>query len=228
MKIKKGDGSSSSPARTAASRARSSRSTRAEPRHRRGRQPRQEAHQGRPDRARRQDRRHRDVEAPIHVSNVMVVDAGRQGRPASATAATTRRQERARARAGPGRTSDDRQHRRPRRTAPRLKKRYRAEIVAGAEEQFGFANVMQVPGLVKIVVNMGVGEAARDAKLIDGAVRDLTADHRPEAAGPEGPQVDRPVQAARGHADRRASHAARRPHVGVPRPAAVARAAAHP
>ncbi len=45
---------------------------------------------------------------------------------------------------------------------------------------------MQIPGLVKIVVNMGVGEAARDAKLIDGAVRDLDHDHRPEAAGRAG------------------------------------------
>jgi large subunit ribosomal protein L5 len=57
--------------------------------------------------------------------------------------------------------------------APRLKERYRSEIVAKLKEQFDFANPMQVPGLVKIVVNMGVGDAARDAKLIDGAVRDL-------------------------------------------------------
>ena len=58
---------------------------------------------------------------------------------------------------------------------PRLKARYRNEIVAKLREQYNYANPMQVPGLVKIVVNMGVGEAARDAKLIDGAVRDLTA-----------------------------------------------------
>jgi large subunit ribosomal protein L5 len=57
---------------------------------------------------------------------------------------------------------------------PRLKTRYRAEIVPVLNEQFGYSNPMQVPGLVKIVVNMGVGAAARDAKLIDGAVRDLT------------------------------------------------------
>jgi large subunit ribosomal protein L5 len=57
--------------------------------------------------------------------------------------------------------------------APRLKERYRSEIVAALKEQFNYANPMQVPGLVKIVVNMGVGDAARDAKLIDGAVRDL-------------------------------------------------------
>ncbi len=56
---------------------------------------------------------------------------------------------------------------------PRLKTRYRESIVAQLREQFGYTNPMQVPGLVKIVVNMGVGEAARDAKLIEGAVRDL-------------------------------------------------------
>jgi large subunit ribosomal protein L5 len=57
--------------------------------------------------------------------------------------------------------------------APRLKERYRAEIRDQLQEQFSYGNVMQIPGVVKVVVNMGVGEAARDAKLIDGAVRDL-------------------------------------------------------
>ncbi|MGH3456862.1 50S ribosomal protein L5 [Aeromicrobium sp.] len=59
--------------------------------------------------------------------------------------------------------------------APRLKTRYREEILPALREDFGYQNVMQVPGLTKIVVNMGVGEAARDSKLIEGAVRDLTA-----------------------------------------------------
>jgi large subunit ribosomal protein L5 len=57
---------------------------------------------------------------------------------------------------------------------PRLRERYRGEIAPALREEFGYSNVMQIPGLSKIVVNMGVGEAARDAKLIDGAVRDLT------------------------------------------------------
>ena len=57
---------------------------------------------------------------------------------------------------------------------PRLKSHYRSEILPAMREEFGYANVMQVPGLTKIVVNMGVGEAARDSKLIEGAVRDLT------------------------------------------------------
>ncbi|MBV9097540.1 MAG: 50S ribosomal protein L5 [Frankiaceae bacterium] len=63
---------------------------------------------------------------------------------------------------------------RPANAVPRLKQRYRDEIVGQLREQFGYSNVMQVPGLVKIKVNMGVGEAARDGKLIEGAVRDLT------------------------------------------------------
>ena len=58
---------------------------------------------------------------------------------------------------------------------PRLKSKYREEIVTNLRDEFKFENVMQVPGLVKIVVNMGVGEAARDSKLIDGAVKDLAA-----------------------------------------------------
>ncbi|MBC7725043.1 MAG: 50S ribosomal protein L5 [Burkholderiaceae bacterium] len=58
---------------------------------------------------------------------------------------------------------------------PRLKQKYLTEISAQLQKDFGFTNVHQVPGLVKIVVNTGVGEAARDGKIIDGAVKDLTA-----------------------------------------------------
>ena len=58
---------------------------------------------------------------------------------------------------------------------PRLKTQYREEIVPALTAEFQFPNAMQVPGLTKIVVNMGVGEAARDSKLIEGAIRDLTA-----------------------------------------------------
>jgi large subunit ribosomal protein L5 len=61
------------------------------------------------------------------------------------------------------------------RVTPRLKTRYREEIIPALRAEFEIANIMQVPGLTKIVVNMGVGEAARDSKLIEGAVKDLTA-----------------------------------------------------
>ena len=60
-------------------------------------------------------------------------------------------------------------------TLPRLKSIYRNEIVAEMQKQFNYANPMQVPGLTKIVINMGVGAAAKDGKLIEGAIRDLTA-----------------------------------------------------
>ncbi len=61
----------------------------------------------------------------------------------------------------------------PERVSPRLRARYRSEVRDALRERFSYPNPMQVPGLVKVVVNMGVGDAARDAKLIDGAVRDL-------------------------------------------------------
>jgi large subunit ribosomal protein L5 len=65
---------------------------------------------------------------------------------------------------------------------PRLKTRYREEIAGQLREEFGFTNPHQIPGVVKVVVNMGVGDAARDSKLIDGAVRDLATitGQRPE------------------------------------------------
>jgi len=59
-------------------------------------------------------------------------------------------------------------------TAPRLKERYKSEVTAQLQKEFNFSNKMQIPTLSKIVVNMGVGEAAKDSKLIEGAIRDLT------------------------------------------------------
>ena len=59
-------------------------------------------------------------------------------------------------------------------TKARLKARYREEIVPGLQSEFGYSNIMRVPTVTKVVVNMGVGEAARDSKLIEGAIRDLT------------------------------------------------------
>src|SRR6201991_2529779 len=67
-------------------------------------------------------------------------------------------------------------------TLPRLKQRYREEIRDGLQKEFGYGNVMQIPTVTKVVVNMGVGDAARDAKLINGAVSDLAliTGQRPE------------------------------------------------
>jgi len=63
----------------------------------------------------------------------------------------------------------------PTRELPRRLAHYRETIAPALKSEFGYANVMQVPGVVKVVVNMGVGDAAKDSKLIEGAVRDLTA-----------------------------------------------------
>ncbi|MGQ0839167.1 50S ribosomal protein L5 [Actinokineospora sp.] len=57
---------------------------------------------------------------------------------------------------------------------PRLKTRYREEITVALRDEYKYSNPMQIPGVVKVVVNMGVGDAARDGKLIEGAVRDLS------------------------------------------------------
>jgi large subunit ribosomal protein L5 len=56
---------------------------------------------------------------------------------------------------------------------PRLKARYRAEIIPALRDEFELTNIMMVPTVTKVIVNMGVGEAARDSKLIEGAIRDL-------------------------------------------------------
>ncbi len=56
---------------------------------------------------------------------------------------------------------------------PRLKTKYNDEVKGQLQEKFGYKNVMMIPKFEKIVVNMGVGEAATDSKAIDGAVRDL-------------------------------------------------------
>ncbi len=68
------------------------------------------------------------------------------------------------------RTSNDRNQ-----DYPRFKTKYAEVVVPALQEEFKYENVMQTPKIVKVVVNMGVGEAARDAKLMDGAIRDLTA-----------------------------------------------------
>ena len=57
---------------------------------------------------------------------------------------------------------------------PRLKERYRSELLEALRQELGLGNVMEVPRPEKVVVNMGVGEASKDAKVLDGAIKDLT------------------------------------------------------
>ena len=60
-------------------------------------------------------------------------------------------------------------------TQPRLKTKYREEVLPALQKEFDHANVNNVGGVEKIVVNMGVGDAARDSKILDGAIADITA-----------------------------------------------------
>ena len=60
------------------------------------------------------------------------------------------------------------------REMPRLKARYRSELEQRLKDELELGNIMQVPRPLKVVVNMGIGEAIREARLLDGAVRDLT------------------------------------------------------
>ena len=189
--------------------------------------------------ARRQDRRHRHPGGPDPRQQRA---AGRDPegkkphpdrlprRDASATAATKTRP-RSASPSAPVRTSDDRTDattERPRRSLPRLKARYREEIAPALRERVRLRqrHAGPRPGQDRRQHGCRRGRPRLQADRRRGPRPGR--DHRPEAAGHQGAQVHRAVQAARGHADRRPRHAARRPDVGVPRPAALHRAAPHP
>ena len=112
--------------------------------------------------------------------------------------------------------------------AARLREHYLKKVVPALTKEFGYKNVMAVPKIEKISVNIGLGEATQNAKLMDGAVNELGADRRAEAGDHQGAQVDRGVQAARRHGDRLHGDAARRPHVRISRPPGERGAAARP
>ena len=106
--------------------------------------------------------------------------------------------------------------------APRLKEKYQGRGRPAAQGAArATRNVNEVPRLEKIVVNMGVGAAVQDSKQLDAAIEDLRDHHRPAADDHARQEVDRRLQDAPGHADRREGHAARRPDVGVLRPPAL-------
>ncbi|MCT1804031.1 50S ribosomal protein L5 [Kocuria sp. WRN011] len=58
---------------------------------------------------------------------------------------------------------------------PRFKTKYQETVAPALQEEFGYTNVMELPRITKVVVNMGLGEAAKDSKLVDSAIKDLTA-----------------------------------------------------
>ena len=100
----------------------------------------------------------------------------------------------------------------------RLQEHYIKTVREALTKEFSYKNPFEVPKLDKIVINMGVGEAVNDRKAVDGAVNDLTAITGQKPVVTKSRVVDRDLQAAREHGDRRQGHAAPRPHVRVPRP----------
>ena len=99
----------------------------------------------------------------------------------------------------------------------RLKERYPKEVAPALKKEFGYSNVMAIPKIEKVVINMGLGEATSNAKIADIGADEIGTDHRPEGRGAPRDQVDRAVQAAPGDAGRRDGDAARRADVRVPR-----------
>ncbi len=75
--------------------------------------------------------------------------------------------------------------------AARLREHYQKKVVPALTKEFGYKNVMAVPKIEKISINIGLGEATQNAKLMDGAVNELGADRRPEAGDHQGHQIDR-------------------------------------
>ena len=98
----------------------------------------------------------------------------------------------------------------------RLKEFYQTEVVPQLMKRFSYTSVMQVPRLEKVVVNMGVGDALQNIKLLDAAAADLEIIAGQKPAHPAGQEVDRELQAARRRAHRLHGHPARRADVGVP------------
>ncbi len=96
---------------------------------------------------------------------------------------------------------------------PRMLQRYRTEVRAKLQQEFGYKNVMQIPKLEKIVINMGVGEATGDQKKLDAAVAELNADRRPAPGQDGGEEGDRRLQDPQGPADRLQGHAPQGAHV---------------
>ena len=139
-----------------------------------------------------------EKEGPIHVSNVAIVDP-KDHKPTRVGSKTNEQGKRVRVtlvlRSGA-------------RLMARLKDRYNDEIRAALVEKFGYTSPMQAPKLIKVTLNMGVGEAKQDSKMLEAAHRPARRHRRREAEHPPCPQVRRELQAARGHAGRPDGHAA--------------------
>jgi len=112
--------------------------------------------------------------------------------------------------------------------AARFREKYVTEIRPAIAKELGITNPMAIPKLEKIVINMGLGEATQNVKIMDPLVADLAAIAGQKPVTTNGEEVHRPVQGARRHAHRRDGHPARRQDVRVPRPSDHDRASPRP
>ena len=110
----------------------------------------------------------------------------------------------------------------------RLQEKYRSETVPALMKRFGWKNNMAVPKLQKITVNIGLGEASQNAKLLDTAARGTRPDHRAKGHHHARQEVHRQLQNPQGHAHRLRGHAARRQDVRISRPSVQRGSAARP
>ena len=96
-----------------------------------------------------------------------------------------------------------------------LRDRYFQEIVPQLREQYQYKSPMQIPRIVKIILNMGLGEAIQNVKILDSGVGRAIADKRTKAGYHQGAPEHRRLQAQEGHADRVHGYTARPPDVRV-------------
>ena len=155
-------------------------------------------------------------EAPLHASNVQLV-CPECGKPTRLGKQDPRRRPQ-----GPHLP----QVRGSGRQMSRLKERYEKEVAPALKKEFGYGNVMAIPKIAEGRRQHGARRSDAEREDRRHRRRRGRAHHRPEAGDHAREEVDRAVQGPQGHADRRDGHAARRAHVGVPRPPDLGRAAA--
>ena len=95
----------------------------------------------------------------------------------------------------------------------KFKEIYQQKVVPALMKRFNYRNVMEVPRLEKIVINMGLGEAIQNIKILDSAAQEMSRHHRPEAGHHQGQKIDCPVQTEKGDSHRLYGHASERKDV---------------
>jgi large subunit ribosomal protein L5 len=96
---------------------------------------------------------------------------------------------------------------------PRLRDMYRDQVVPALMKEFAYKNVMQVPRLERIVLNVGMSEAIQNVKLFESAATELATITGQKADHYQGEESHRRLQASARHADRDEGHASESPHV---------------